>query len=76
MFCIFCEKFENLKWPPFLVGQKFLKTFFVKIEYDPHFGGGENFWKIGESSLFKYLVGQKNVKTLAATEKRIQGNKA
>ena len=28
-------------------------TFFVKnlkIEYDPHFWGGEHFWKIGECS--------------------------
>ena len=24
-FAIFCEKFENSKWPPFLVGQKKLK---------------------------------------------------
>ena len=26
VFCNFCEKSENSKWPPFLVGQKFLKT--------------------------------------------------
>ena len=37
-------------------------AFFVKnskLEYDPHFWGGENVWKIGESSLFRYPVGQK-----------------
>ena len=26
MFCIFCEKFENSKWPPFLARQKFLEN--------------------------------------------------
>ena len=31
----------------------------LKIEYDPHFWGGENFLKIGESSLPKYPVGRK-----------------
>ena len=30
----------------------------LKIEYDPHFLG-ENFWKIGESSLFRYPVGRR-----------------
>ena len=25
VFCNFCKKLENSKWPPFLVGQKFLK---------------------------------------------------
>ena len=37
-------------------------VFFVKnskIEYDPHFWGGENFWKIGEGSLFRYPLGRK-----------------
>ena len=35
--------------------------FFVKnskIEYDPHFWGGENFGKIGENSLFRQPVGR------------------
>ena len=31
----------------------------LKIEYDPKFRGGENFWKIGESSLFTYPVSRK-----------------
>ena len=26
MFCNFCEKFENSKWPPFLAGQKFFQN--------------------------------------------------
>ena len=26
MFCNFCEKFENSKWPPFLVRQKFFQN--------------------------------------------------
>ena len=26
MFCNFCEKFENSKWPPFLARQKFFKN--------------------------------------------------
>ena len=26
MFCNFCEKFENLKWPPFLARQKFFEN--------------------------------------------------
>ena len=41
-------------------------AFFVKnskIEYDPHFWGGENFLKIEieESSFFRYPVGLKNL---------------
>ena len=35
----------------------FLKN--SKIKYDPHFLGGENFLKIGESSLFRDPVGRK-----------------
>ena len=26
VFCNFCEKFENSKWPPYLVRQKFLEN--------------------------------------------------
>ena len=26
MFCNFCEKFENSKWPPFLARQKFFQN--------------------------------------------------
>ena len=35
MFCNFCEKFENLKWSPFLEGQNFLKIGMATLETYP-----------------------------------------
>ena len=54
-YCSICVPYE----PTFLI---LWFAFFVKnlkIEYDPHFWGGENYSKIQESSLFKNPVGRK-----------------
>ena len=32
VFCNFCEKFENSKWPPYLVRQNFLKIGFTTLQ--------------------------------------------
>ena len=34
VFCNFCEKFKNSKWPPFLVGQKFFENW---VSYSAEF---------------------------------------
>ena len=44
-----------------------------KIEYYPQFWGGENFWKIGESSLARYPEGRNfDEITLSRMVKEIQ----
>ena len=40
MFCNFCEKFENLKWPPFLARQKFFENW---ENYSAEIPGGQKF---------------------------------
>ena len=35
MFCNFCEKFENSKWPPFLARQNFLKIGMATLQRYP-----------------------------------------
>ena len=37
MFCDFCEKFKNSKWPPFLVGEKFFENS-IRDAQTPHPG--------------------------------------
>ena len=49
MFCNFCEKFENSKWPPFLVRQKFFQNW---DNYSPEISCGS---KLLSKSL--YLAG-------------------
>ena len=40
VFCNFCKKFDNSKWPPFLVGQKILK---IGSATQPSYSMGQNF---------------------------------
>ena len=35
MFCNFCEKFENSKWPPFLARQNFFKIGIATLQRYP-----------------------------------------
>ena len=35
VFCNFCEKFENSKWPPFLARQNVLKIGFTAVKRYP-----------------------------------------
>ena len=35
VFCNFCEKFENSKWPPFLARQNFLKIGITTLQRYP-----------------------------------------
>ena len=35
MFCNFCEKFENSKWPPFLATQKFFQNWVTTLQRYP-----------------------------------------
>ena len=46
MFCNFCEKFENSKWPPFLARQKFFQNW---DNYSPEIPCGS---KISSKSLY------------------------
>ena len=47
MFCNFCEKFENSKWPPFLARQNFFK---IGITTPQRYPVGQNFVEIALSS--------------------------
>ena len=42
-FAIFCEKFENSKWPPFLVGQKKVENL---VSYSEELPYGSNLSKL------------------------------
>ena len=64
MFCHFCEKFKNSKWPPFLEGKIFVKiadSTFLKYPWVENFDkwGGEIFLKIAKSAFLRYPVDRK-----------------